>query len=227
MTYEVLSLAPSFFDGFANSGIVSRAINGGIVKLNMHNIRDYAYDKHRQVDDYSFGGGPGMVMKPDPLYEVLKDVMIQGESAPVIYFTPQGRLLNQDIVKRYTEKQRIILLCGQFKEIDQRIRDTLVTDEISIGDYVLSGGEIPAMAFIDAVTRLLDGALGDIDSALTDSHQNKLLGSPHYTRPAVYKGKEVPKVLLSGNHQEIEKWRQRQSIKLTKERRPDLYHGNQ
>lgn len=227
MTYEILSLAPSFFDGFVENGAVSRALKNGIIELNIYNIRDYAFDKHHQVDDYAFGGGPGMVMKPEPLYEAITDVMKKGHPAPVVYFTPQGRQLNQDIVNRYKEKRRVILLCGQFKEIDQRIRDSLVTDEISIGDYVLSGGEIPAMAFIDSVTRLLDGALGDIDSAMTDSHQNKLLGTPHYTRPAVFQGMEVPKVLLSGNHRKIEDWRQRRSVDLTKERRPDLYYGNQ
>lgn len=225
MTYDILTLSPEMFTGLIENGIVSRAIEKKIINIRIHNIRDYAVDKHHQVDDYAFGGGPGMVMKPEPLFDAITDVQCLGKPAQVVYFTPQGRLLNQNIVNRYKEKERVILLCGQYKEIDQRIRDTLVDDEISIGDYVLSGGEIPAMVFIDAVTRLLEGVLGDIDSALSDSHQNSLLGSPHYTRPAFFRDIGVPEVLLSGNHKEIDRWRLEQSIQLTKDRRPDLYYG--
>jgi tRNA (guanine37-N1)-methyltransferase len=221
MIFDVLTLFPEMFTSFIEAGIVNRARKKELMKIRLHNIRDYARDKHRQVDDYTFGGGPGMVMKPKPLYDALTDVMA-GENPPVIYFTPQGRVLNQDIVNRYVGKERIIILCGHYKEIDQRIRDMLVTDEISIGDYVLSGGELPAMVMIDSVTRMIDGVLNDMESALSDSHQGRGLGSPYYTRPAVFKGVSAPEVLLSGNHKEIEKWRQKKSEELTKERRPDL-----
>ncbi|MCB5230187.1 MAG: tRNA (guanosine(37)-N1)-methyltransferase TrmD [Candidatus Cloacimonas sp.] len=226
MRIDILTLFPEMFSGFLENGIVNRAAKKGLVEVALHNIRDYSTDKHQQVDDYPFGGGAGLVMKPEPLYNALKDVIKDGgDKVPVIYFTPQGRLLNQDISNRYKEKERIVLLCGHYKEIDQRIRDMFVTDEISIGDYVLSGGELPAMVMIDSVVRLIDGVLGDMESALTDSHQGKYLGTKHYTRPYMFEGMAVPDVLVSGNHKEIELWREKQSIKLTKERRPDLYYG--
>ncbi len=229
MRIDVLTLFPEMFDGFTGTSNVSRALSKGLMEINFTNIRDFAHDRHRTVDDYAFGGGPGMIMKPEPLFEAITSVQSIGTekdcSYPVIYFSPQGRLLNQDIVNRYKSQERIIMLCGHYKEIDQRIRDTFVTDEISIGDYVLSGGELPAMVMIDAITRMIDGVLGDIDSALSDSHQNKLLGTPHYTRPAVFNGLKVPDVLLSGNHKEIDNWRYQKSLELTKERRPDLLYG--
>lgn len=223
MIFDILSLSPGIFNGFTGYGIVHRALEKNIIKVRTYNIRDYALDKHKQVDDYPFGGGPGMVMKPEPLYRAITGVMETDESCPVIYFTPQGRVLNQEIINEYKKEKRLILLCGQFKEIDQRIRDMMVSDEISIGDFVLSGGEIPAMAFIDSLTRCLEGAIGDIQSALSDSHQNSLLGAPHYTRPSRFRGMDVPKVLLSGNHKEIDNWRHEQALRITKERRPDLY----
>ncbi len=225
MIIDVLTLSPEVFESFMKNGIVSRAIDKDILRIRLHNIRDYARNKHNQVDDYAFGGGPGMVMKPEPLYNSISEVLKLGNPCPIVYFTPQGRVLNQNIVKRYNQKERLILLCGQYKEIDQRIRDMLITDEISVGDYVLSGGELPAMTFIDAVTRLIDGVLGDIQSAQTDSHHQILLGAPQYTRPAVFMKNKVPEVLISGNHKEIEKWRHQQSLNITKERRPDLYYA--
>lgn len=224
MKIDVLTIFPELFASFLENGIVFRARGKNLLDIQLHNIRDYTTDKHHQVDDYPFGGGAGMVMKPEPLYDAITSLM-EGEKIPVIYFTPQGRLLNQDIVNRYKDKERIILLCGHYKEIDQRIRDMLVTDEISIGDYVLSGGEVPAMVMIDAVSRLVDGVIGDIESALTDSHQKGLLGVPHYTRPYRFLDRVVPEVLISGNHAEIDKWRDTKAKELTRERRPDLYYG--
>jgi tRNA (guanine37-N1)-methyltransferase len=225
MKIDILTLFPEMFSGFLENGIVNRAVKKHLVEVQLHNIRDYSTDKHHQVDDYPFGGGAGMVMKPEPLYNVLTDTLKNFADVPVIYFTPQGRLLNQDIANRYKDKEHIVLLCGHYKEIDQRIRDEFVTDEISIGDYVLSGGELPAMVMLDSVVRLIDGVLGDMESALTDSHQSKYLGTKHYTRPHIFRGMSVPDVLLSGNHKEIEQWREAQAINLTKERRPDLYYG--
>ncbi len=224
MKIDILTIFPELFNSFLDNGIVYRAREKKLLDVELHNIRDYTEDKHHQVDDYPFGGGAGMVMKPEPLHAAITAVLKEDE-IPVVYFTPQGRLLNQDIVNRYKGKQRIILLCGHYKEIDQRIRDTLVTDEISIGDYVLSGGEVPAMVMIDAVARLIDGVIGDIESALSDSHQQGLLGAPHYTRPSEFNGMKVPDVLVSGNHAEIDKWREKRALELTRERRPDLYYG--
>jgi len=222
MKIEILTLFPDMFANFLRESIIGIAVDKKAIEVSITDIRDFAFDKHRQVDDYSFGGGAGMVMKPEPLYEAISFVK-QEKDVPVIYFTPQGRLLNQDIVNEYAPEKEIILVCGHYKEIDQRIRDSLITDEISIGDYVLSGGEIPAMVLIDAVARLQKGVLNDMNSALTDSHQNGLLGYPCYTRPAEFKGMKVPEILLSGNHKKIEEWRQQKSIELTKKVRPDLY----
>ncbi|MBW6516562.1 MAG: tRNA (guanosine(37)-N1)-methyltransferase TrmD [Candidatus Cloacimonetes bacterium] len=224
MKIDILTIFPELFASFIDNGIVFRAREKKLLEINLHNIRSFTTDKHHQVDDYPFGGGAGMVMKPEPLYEAITSVLGE-DKAPVVYFTPQGRLLNQDIISRYKDKERIIFLCGHYKEIDQRIRDMLVTDEISIGDYVLSGGEVPAMVMIDAVSRLIDGVIGDIESAMTDSHQRGLLGTPHYTRPAKFMDREVPDVLISGNHAEIDKWRQMKARELTMTRRPDLYYG--
>lgn len=234
MKIDILTIFPELFDSFVRHGIVNRAKSKDLLDIQLHNIRDFTADKHSQVDDYPFGGGAGMVMKPEPLYKAITSVL-SGEKVPVVYFTPQGRLLNQDIVNRYKDKERILFLCGHYKEIDHRIREMLVTDEISIGDYVLSGGELPAMVMIDAVTRLIEGVIGDIESAMTDSHQQGndeqrfgkkgLLGAPHYTRPYSFMGRRVPDVLVSGNHAEIEKWRRKQAMEITRERRPDLYYG--
>lgn len=222
MKISILTLFPDLFTTFFQESMIGIASDKQILDTELINIRDFTHDKHNKVDDYPYGGGAGMVMKPDPIWEALESID-DYDNVPVIYFTPQGRLLTQEIVNDYCKKDRVILLCGHYKEIDQRVRDQLVTDEISIGDYVLSGGEIPAMAFIDAVVRLQDGVLGDIESALTDSHQNKLLGCPHYTRPPEYRGEKIPEVLASGNHQKIAQWRLEKSIEITKNVRPDLY----
>ncbi len=221
MIINVLTLFPDMFHGFLAESMIAIAIENQKLKVNLFNIRDYSLNKHRKVDDYPYGGGSGMIMTPEPIYNCLQAVK-NIAPAPVIYFTPQGRLLTQQIVQEYSQIDNVILLCGHYKEIDQRIRDTEITDEISIGDYVLSGGEIPAMVLIDAVARLQEGVLHDIDSALTDSHQNKMLGCPHYTRPREFNGLSVPEVLLNGNHKEIENWRKNKALDLTRLKRPEL-----
>ena len=221
MNIEILTLFPKLFDNFLQESVVGIAIKQKAIRVNLTDIRDFTHDKYRSVDDYPYGGGAGMVMKPEPLYEAIQHVK-KDRDIPVIYFTPQGKLLTQKIVNKYSKIKDMILLCGHYKEIDQRIRDLLVTEELSIGDYVLSGGEIPAMVMVDAIARLQKGVLGDVDSAMTDSHQNGLLGCPHYTRPAEFKGNKVPDVLLSGNHKKIEEWRKQKALEITKKNRPEL-----
>lgn len=222
MIFDVLTLFTELFTNFLDTSIIKIAREKKAIDVRLTDIRDFATDKHRQVDDYPYGGGAGMVLKPEPLHDAIMHVKQSADNIPVIYFTPQGRMLNQSIVEEYRHSDHIVLLCGHYKEIDQRIRDRLVSDEISIGDYVLSGGELPAMVFMDALTRLQDGVLSDIESANTDSHAEGLLGCPYYTRPADFKGMKVPEVLLSGNHEEIKKWRKEKSLELTRRVRPDL-----
>ena len=221
MKIDVLTLFPQMFENFLKESMVGIAIKQNALSVELTDIRDFAFNKHHKVDDYPYGGGSGMVMTPEPLYEAI--TKIKGDrDIPVIYFTPQGKLLNQSTVNKFSQVKEMIIVCGHYKEIDQRIRDTLITDELSIGDYVLSGGEIPAMVMIDAVARLQDDVLGSIDSALSDSHQDGLLGCPHYTRPPEFMGHKVPEILLSGNHKNIEKWREQKSLEITKKNRPDL-----
>lgn len=221
MKIDVLTLFPQMFQNFLKESMVGIAIKQNALSVKLTDIRDFAFNKHHKVDDYPYGGGSGMVMKPEPLYEAI--TKIKGDrDIPVIYFTPQGKLLNQSTVNKFSQIDEMIIVCGHYKEIDQRIRDTLITDELSIGDYVLSGGEIPAMVMIDAVARLQDDVLGNIDSALSDSHQDGFLGCPHYTRPPEFMGHKVPDILLSGNHKNIEKWREQKSLEITKKNRPDL-----
>ena len=221
MIFDVLTLFPGMFTSFLKESIVGNAVESEAVEVYLTDIRDFSGNKHRKVDDYPFGGGAGMVMKPEPIYRALENLSLENET-PVIYFTPQGRLLNQQIVNEYSTKERIVIVCGHYKDIDQRIRDNCVTDEISIGDYVISGGELPAMIFIDAIARLQEGVLNDINSAKGDSHWDGLLGTPQYTRPLEFNGWKVPDVLLSGHHKNIEKWRSEKSLELTKKIRPDL-----
>jgi len=221
MKIDVLTLFPQMFEDFLKESMVGIAIKQNALSVELTDIRDFAFNKHHKVDDYPYGGGSGMVMKPEPLYEAI--TKIKGDrDIPIIYFTPQGKLLDQSTVNKFSQVDEMIIVCGHYKEIDQRIRDTLITDELSIGDYVLSGGEIPAMVMIDAVARLQDDVLGSIDSALSDSHQDGLLGCPHYTRPPEFMGHKVPDILLSGNHKNIEKWREKKSLEITKKNRPDL-----
>lgn len=221
MKIDVLTLFPLMFENFLKESMVGIAIKQNALSVQLTDIRDFAFNKHKKVDDYPYGGGSGMVMKPEPLYEAITKIK-NDRDIPVIYFTPQGKLLDQPTVNKFSQVEEILIVCGHYKEIDQRIRDTLITHEFSIGDYVLSGGEIPAMVMIDAIARLQDDVLGNIDSALSDSHQDGFLGCPHYTRPPDFRGLKVPDILLSGDHKKIEEWRETKSLEITKKNRPDL-----
>ncbi|MBE0416093.1 MAG: tRNA (guanosine(37)-N1)-methyltransferase TrmD [Dehalococcoidia bacterium] len=209
------------FVGPFSESIIRRAIDRGLVEIVIHNIRDYTSDRHHVVDDYPYGGGPGMVLKPEPLFAAVE--AIRGESQiPVILLTPQGRLFDQRAAEEFSHYEEMILVCGHYEGVDERVREHLVTDEISIGDYVLSGGELAAMVVVDAVVRQLPGALGLETSGGEDSHSSGLLEYPQYTRPQAFRGWVVPEVLLSGNHAQIAKWRREQSLLRTLKRRPDL-----
>ena len=211
-----------------NIGIFKRAIERKLVSVNTHNIRDYTHDTHRTVDDYAYGGGTGMILKPEPIFEAVESIksdIYSKEGAgvlPIILLTPQGRLFTQEIAHELSRYRHMILICGHYEGVDERVRQQLVADEISIGDYVLSGGELAAMVVVDAVVRLLPGVLGSEASPLDDSHAAGLLEYPQYTRPAAYRGWSVPQVLLSGNHAQIARWRREQAILRTLERRPEL-----
>jgi tRNA (guanine37-N1)-methyltransferase len=223
MRIDVLTLFPEMFEGFKQTSMVSRAIERKALRLSFHDFRKHSQNKHHQVDDYAYGGFAGMVLQAEPVYRAIQE-LISKSFAPVVYFTPQGRLLDQSILQYYSELPRVILLCGHYKELDQRLRDIAVCDEISLGDYVLSGGEIPAMAFIDGVARLQPGVLSDIDSAHHDSFGTNQpgLGFPCYTRPERWMDIAVPQVLREGNHRKIKDWAQQQAAQLTRSRRPDL-----
>lgn len=219
MKFAVLTLFPEMFTGPMTESILKRAQAAGLIEVSLHNIRDYTTDKHRTADDTPFGGGGGMVMKVEPLSRALEEV---AQGSPVIFMSPQGRTFNQKIAQELVQQDRLVLLCGRYEGIDERVLEKYVTDEISIGDFVLTGGELPAMMIMDAVTRLIPGALGAEKGAVQDSHASGLLEHPYYTRPANFHGQEVPAVLLNGHHAEIEKWRRRESLRRTWERRPDL-----
>jgi len=225
MVFDILTLFPAMFEGAFTDSIIKRAVDRGLVSIGIHNIRDYSDDlRHQTVDDYPYGGDAGMLMKAEPLAAAIRAarIRLEGKNPLVVYMTPAGRPLNQKTVKELAERESLIILCGRYKGIDQRVIDKYVDTEISIGDYVLSGGEIPAMAVVDAVTRLLPGVLGNIDSAETDSFHSGLLSHPQYTRPEVFEGVSVPEVLLSGHHANIKAWQKEKSLEITKERRPDL-----
>jgi len=227
MRIDILCLFPEAFVSPFDCSIIKRARQQGLVDIVVHNIRDYAHDRHRTVDDYPFGGGPGMVLKPEPIFEAVEAVKEQTSYAgtPIILLTPQGKLFTHEVARGLALHQNIMLICGHYEGVDERVREHLVTEEISIGDYVLSGGELAAMVVVDAVVRLLPQVLGSPESPVTDSHSNGLLEYPQYTKPRVYRGWSVPQVLLSGNHGEIARWRRRQAILRTRERRPDLAEG--
>ncbi|MFC2036049.1 tRNA (guanosine(37)-N1)-methyltransferase TrmD [Chloroflexota bacterium] len=225
---NILTLFPQMFQSSLSAGIFKRAIDRELVGISISNIRDYTRDKHRTVDDYPYGGGAGMVLKPEPIFEAVEAVKSSMsnepgmDKVPIILLTPQGRLFSQQIALELSKYNHLILICGHYEGVDERIREHLVTDELSIGDYVLSGGELAAMVVIEAVIRLVPGVLGSETSALNDSHTTGLLEYPQYTRPAVYGGWAVPKVLLSGNHTQVAKWHREQTIIRTLERRPEL-----
>lgn len=222
MRFDIITVLPSLLESpFAHS-ILQRAQKKGLAEIHVHNLRDYAHNKHKSVDDYPYGGGSGMVMQIEPFAECIEKLQSERQYDEIIYMTPDGTTLNQEIANDLSTKGNIIILCGHYKGIDQRIRDVFVTKEISIGDYVLSGGELPAAIVVDAIIRLIPGVLNDETSALSDSFQDGLLDAPIYTRPAEWRGHKVPDILLSGNEAKINAWRDEQQLQRTKERRPDL-----
>ena len=243
MHFDILTLFPDIFKGVFNESIVKRAREAGLVSIAAHNIRDYATDKHHITDDSPYGGGGGMIMKPELIFRAVEEILAppapprpalskveglggmgggQEPEAPVILLSPQGRTFTQSVARELSRHPRLVLICGHYEGVDERVRQFLATDEISIGDYVLTGGEIPAMVIVDAVTRLVPGVLGDPSATFEDSHAEGLLEYPHYTRPQVFRGYSVPDVLLSGNHAEIVRWRRQEALRRTFERRPDL-----
>ena len=222
MRIDIITLFPDLIKSPFESSILKRAINSGKADIHFHNLRNYATNKHKQVDDYPFGGGAGMVMMIQPIDRCIKMLKKSRSYDSIIYLTPDGEKLNQKKINHFSTLENIIMLCGHYKGVDQRVRDHLITDEVSIGDFVLSGGELAATILCDCIVRLIPGVLGDESSALTDSFQDDLLAPPIYTRPANYKGWEVPDVLLSGNASLINNWREEKSLKSTQKRRPDL-----
>jgi tRNA (guanine37-N1)-methyltransferase len=234
MQFEVFTLLPEVFPPYLESSILQRARQRGLIEVRIHDIRAHARDKHHTTDDTPYGGGGGMVMKPEPVFEAVESILgpriasqpffgsAQDEPVPVILLTPQGRVFDQRVAEELARYERIALLCGRYEGVDERIREHLATDEISIGDYVLTGGELPALMVIDAVSRLIPGVLGDPEGAADDSHSMGLLEYPHYTRPPEFRGWKVPDVLLSGDHGRIEKWHREQALLRTFARRPDL-----
>ena len=211
-----------------NTSIIGRAMDAGLLEIQAVNIRDYSTNKHLKVDDYPYGGGAGLVMQPEPIYRAYQDLKKDMKKEPrVIYLTPQGKVFHQEMAKELAKEEELVFLCGHYEGVDERVLEEIVTDYVSIGDYVLTGGELPAMVMIDAISRLVPGVLNNDDSAGEESFENGLLEYPQYTRPPVFLEKEVPEVLLSGHHENIRKWRYEQSVKRTKERRPDLWEAYQ
>ena len=231
MQFEVFTLLPEVFPSYLETSIIKRARERNLINVRVHNIRDYTHDKHHTTDDAPYGGGGGMVMKPEPVFEAIETVLGLNPSQtppepasniPIILLTPQGRVFNQSIAQELSQHKHIALLCGRYEGIDERIREHLVTDEISIGDYVLTGGELPALIVIDAISRLLPDVLGDPTGAQDDSHAMGLLEYPHYTRPPEFRGWKIPDVLLTGAHVKIDKWRREQALLRTLKKRPDM-----
>lgn len=223
MKFDVLTLFPEMFESLKTS-IIGKAVEKKLIDINITNIRDFSEDKHKKVDDTPYGGGAGMIMKPDVVYRAYQSV--KENNAKVIYLSPQGKTLNQQKVEDLSKESHLILLCGHYEGIDQRVLDKIVDEEISIGDYVLTGGEIPAMVLIDSVSRYVEGVLKQ-DSIQEESFSNGLLEYPQYTRPEIFEGEAVPEILLSGHHQNIEKWRKEKSVEITKKKRPDLVKNNE
>lgn len=227
MNIHVMTLFPEMFDAIKQS-ILGRAIKNNIISVDAINIRDFAFNKHNKVDDYTYGGGAGMLMQAEPVYlchKAITDSIDSSKKIRTVYLTPQGRVLNQEIAKELANEEELILLCGHYEGIDERVLNEVVTDYISIGDYVLTGGELPAMVLVDSVARMCEGVLSNEECFTEESIYSGLLEYPHYTRPEVWEGEAVPAVLLSGHHKNIAQWRHEKSLELTKERRPDLYNS--
>lgn len=222
MRIDIITVLPEMFTGVINTSILKRAQQAGLAEINIHNLRDYTTNKHRKVDDYPFGGEAGMVLQIEPIDNAITALKSQRSYDEIIYTSPDGEVFDQKIANQLSLYENIIILCGHYKGIDQRVRDHLITREISIGDYVLTGGELPAAIMADAIVRLLPGAIGDEQSALSDSFQDNLLAPPIYTRPAEYKGWKVPDILLSGHEAKIEEWKYQQALERTLQRRPDI-----
>ncbi len=224
MRIDIITIFPGMFSGFLEESIVKRAQQKGLAEIVIHNLRDYSLDKRKSTDDYAFGGGAGMVMTPQPLVDCIESLRKERKYDDIIYLCPDGELLTQAVSNQLSLKENLVFICGHYKGIDQRVRDGWVTREISIGDYVVSGGELPAAVLTDAIVRLIPGVLSDESSALSDSFQGELLDAPVYTRPADFRGMKVPEVLLSGNFAQIEEWRLQSSAEKTNKRRPDMMH---
>ena len=225
LRFDILTLFPELFETFGETSIVGRAQKNGLVDIATTNFRDFAKDRYNSVDDAPYGGGVGMVLMCEPIFDAIRHVRSEGPKGKVILMTPQGEPMNQGLLDEFKSEERLILLAGHYEGFDERIRESIVDREVSLGDFVLSGGEIAAMALVDGITRLLPGALGKDESTHEESHQAGLLEYPHYTRPRVFEGMDVPEVLLNGHHAKIEAWRQEQAIERTKQRRPDLYEA--
>lgn len=228
---NIITIFPKFFDRLLDFGVVKEGLSKNLCSISVYDLRDFTKDKHKKVDDRPYGGGPGMVLLAQPIDDAVKFIKSKNKidekkSQNVILMSPGGQKLTQDILKNLSKKDNLIIICGRYEGVDERIRESIVDIEISIGDYILTGGEIPAMVIIDGIIRLLEGVVGNAESILSESFENNLLDYPQYTRPEIYKGLEVPKILLSGNHKEIEKWRKEKSIEITKKKRPDLIDKN-
>lgn len=223
--FSVMTLFPEMVENGLNVSILSRAIDKGLIDIECVNIRDYTTDKHKKVDDYTYGGGAGMLMQAQPIYDCYKAITANEENPRVIYVTPQGKTFNQSMAVEFSKSNHLIFLCGHYEGIDERVLETIVTDYVSIGDYVLTGGELPAMVMIDSISRNIPGVLHNNDSADTESFSDGLLEYPQYSRPEIWMDKKVPEILLCGDHAKVDKWRHEQSLKRTKERRPDLYEA--
>jgi tRNA (guanine37-N1)-methyltransferase len=222
MRFDIFTLLPDVFPAYLSTSVLGKAVERRLIDVQVHDIRAYTTDKHHVTDDAPYGGGGGMVMKPEPVFTAVEAVLGNPLPCPLILLSPQGRVFNQQVVRELAGYERIALLCGRYEGFDERIREHLVTDQISMGDYVLTGGELPALSIVDAIARLIPGVLGDPDGAEDDSHASGLLEYPHYTRPPEFRGWGVPDVLLSGNHAEINKWRRRQALERTLRLRPDM-----
>lgn len=222
MRIDIVSAVPEMFTSVLQSSIIDKAQKNGVCEIHVHNLHDYALDRFRHIDDYPFGGGAGMLIKCQPVFDCIEKLKLERKYDEVVFMTPDAKKLDQTLVNQLSLSENLIILAGHYKGIDQRIRDELITREISIGDYVLSGGELPALVLVDAIVRLLPGALGDSQSALDDSFMDGLLEPPQYTRPADFRGLKVPDILLSGHHKKIEEWQQNMALEKTKKIRPDL-----